>query len=144
MPRTTRRPLDERARARLREAQRLESDAVTEVLAAAINREGTQSKLDAVIAKYQVAISEADNALNKAHKHLVCVQHRARRASTRRTWSSIRSPSIVTTGRAPKVFGVVSLRFRSGAAGANEGEVVGAFRTRHRTRLGFHRSASRN
>ena len=72
MPRTTRRPLDERARARLREAQRLESDAVTEVLAAAINREGTQSKLDAVIAKYQVAISEADNALNKAHKHLVC------------------------------------------------------------------------
>ena len=32
MPRTTRRPLDERARARLREAQRLESDAVTEEL----------------------------------------------------------------------------------------------------------------
>ena len=73
MPRTTRRPLDERARARLREAQRLESDAVTGVLAAAINREGTRAKLDAVIAKHEVAIGESDNAMNKARTHLVSV-----------------------------------------------------------------------
>ena len=73
MPRTTRRPLDERARARLRDAQRLESDAVAGVLAAAINRECTRAKLDAVIAKHQVAIGEADYAVNKARTHLVSV-----------------------------------------------------------------------
>ena len=73
MPRTTRHPLDERARARLREAQRLESDAVARVNAAAITREGTRAKFDAVIAKHQVAIGEADNAVNKAQTHLVSV-----------------------------------------------------------------------
>ena len=73
MPTTTRRPLDEGARARLRDAQRLESDAVARVLAAALSREGARAKLDAVIAKHQVAIGEADNAMNKARKHLVSV-----------------------------------------------------------------------
>ena len=73
MPTTTRRPLDEGARARLRDAQRLESDAVSRVLAAAISREGARAKLDAVIAKHQVAIGEADNAMNKARTHLVSV-----------------------------------------------------------------------
>ena len=73
MPTTTRRPLDEGARARLRDAQRLESDAVARVLAAAISREGARAKLDAVIAKHQVAIDEADNAMNKARTHLVSV-----------------------------------------------------------------------
>ena len=73
MPRTTRRPLDERARARLREAQRLESDAVAAVHAASVNREGARAKLDAVVAKHQVAIGEADNVVNKARKHLVSV-----------------------------------------------------------------------
>ena len=73
MPTTTRRPLDEGARARLRDAQRLESDAVARVLAAAISREGTRAKLDAVIAKHQVAIGEADNTMNRARKHLVSV-----------------------------------------------------------------------
>ena len=63
MPTTTRRPLDEGARARLRDAQRLESDAVSRVLAAAISREGARAKLDAVIAKHQVAIGAADNAM---------------------------------------------------------------------------------
>ena len=73
MPRTTRRPLDERARARLRDAQRLESDAVSRVLAAAMSREGARARLDAVIAKQQVAIGEADKVVNKARKHLVSV-----------------------------------------------------------------------
>ena len=73
MPTTTRRPLDEGARARLRDAQRLESDAVALGLAAAISREGTRVKLDAVIAKHQVAIGEADNTMNRARKHLVSV-----------------------------------------------------------------------
>jgi len=73
MPTTTRRPLDEGARARLRDAQRLESDAVSRVLAAAISREGARAKLDAVIAKHQVAIGEADNAVDKARSHLVSV-----------------------------------------------------------------------
>jgi hypothetical protein len=73
MPTTTRRPLDEGARARLRDAQRRESDAVARVLAAAISREGARAKLDAVIAKHQAAIGEADNAMNKARTHLVSV-----------------------------------------------------------------------
>lgn len=73
MPRTTRRPLDERARARLREAQRVESDAVALVHTAAVGREVTQTKLDAIIAKHQVAISEADQALRKAQSKLVSV-----------------------------------------------------------------------
>jgi hypothetical protein len=73
MPRTTRRPLDGRARARLRDAQRLESDAVALVHAASIDRERTRAKLDAVIAKHQVAIGEADNAVSKAQSQLVSV-----------------------------------------------------------------------
>ena len=73
MPRVTGRPIDERARARLRDAQRVESDAVALVLAAEVNRERTRAKLDAVIAKHQVAIEEADHALSKAQAHLVTV-----------------------------------------------------------------------
>jgi len=79
MPRATGRPIDERARARLRDAQRVESDAVALVVAAELNRERTRAKLDAVIAKHQVAINEADQALSKAEAHLVSVSglHRA-------------------------------------------------------------------
>ena len=73
MPKATRRPLDERARARLRDAQRVESDAVARVHTAVINRGVAQAKLDAVIAKHQVAIDEADHALIKAQMHLVSV-----------------------------------------------------------------------
>ena len=73
MPRATRRPLDERARARLRDAQRLESDAVAAVHAASVNSEGARAKLDAVIAKHQVAIGEADNAVSNAQAQLVSV-----------------------------------------------------------------------
>jgi hypothetical protein len=73
MPRANRRPLDERARARLRDAQRGESDAVALVHAAAINRGFAQAKLDTVIAKHQVAIDQADHALSKAQAHLVSV-----------------------------------------------------------------------
>ena len=80
MPRTTGRPIDERARARLRDAQRVESDAVALVLAAELNRERTRAKLDAVIAKHQVAIEEADQALGKAQAHLVSVSGMARAA----------------------------------------------------------------
>jgi len=79
MPRATGRPIDERARARLREAQRVESDAVALVVAAELNRERTRAKLDAVIAKHQVAIDDADQALSRAQAHLVSVSgtHRA-------------------------------------------------------------------
>ena len=80
MPRATGRPIDERARARLRDAQRVESDAVALVLAAELNRERTRAKLDAVIAKHQVAIEEADHALGKAQAHLVSVSGMARAA----------------------------------------------------------------
>ena len=73
MPRTTRRPLDERARARLREAQRVESEAVAMVHTAAIGREVTQTKWDAIIAKHQVAIGEANQALSRAQSKLVSV-----------------------------------------------------------------------
>ena len=73
MPRTTRQPLDERARARLRDAQRVESDAVACVHAAAINRGVAQAKLDTVIAKHQVAIDQAEHTLSKAQAHLVSV-----------------------------------------------------------------------
>ena len=80
MPRATRRPLDERARARLRDAQRGESDAVALVHAAVINKELTRAKLDAVIAKHQGAIDEADRRLSKAQAHLVSVSGIARAA----------------------------------------------------------------
>ena len=80
MPRATGRPIDERARARLREAQRVESDAVAVVVAAELNRERTRAKLDAVIAKHQVAIEEADQALSRAQAHLVSVSGMGRAA----------------------------------------------------------------
>jgi hypothetical protein len=73
MPRTARRPIDERARARLHDAQRIESDAVALVHAAELNKKRTRAELDAVIAKHQVAIDEADHALTKAQAHLVSV-----------------------------------------------------------------------
>jgi hypothetical protein len=73
MPRTNRRPLDERARARLRDAQRVESDAVAAVHAAFVNKQSAQAKLNAVIAKHQGAIDDADHALRKAQVHLVSV-----------------------------------------------------------------------
>jgi hypothetical protein len=73
MPRTTRQPLDERARARLRDAQRVESDAVAQVHTAVINKGVAQVKLDAVMAKHQVTIDATDHALRKAQAHLVSV-----------------------------------------------------------------------
>ena len=80
MPRATGRPIDERARARLRDAQRVESDAVALVVAAELNRERTRARLDAVIAKHQGAIDEADHRLSKAQAHLVSVSGIARAA----------------------------------------------------------------
>lgn len=73
MPRTTRRPLDERARARLREAQRLESDAVAAVHAASVNSDVARAKLNVFIATHQGAINRADYALSEALAHLVSV-----------------------------------------------------------------------
>ena len=73
MPRTTRRPLDERARARLRDAQRLESDAVAAVHAAAMTKESARAQLDEVIAKHQSKIDETDLALSRTQMHLVSV-----------------------------------------------------------------------
>ena len=73
MPRVTRRPLDERARARLRAAQKAESDAVSAVHAASANRESARAKLDAVIARYQVAITGTDHSLSMAQARLVSV-----------------------------------------------------------------------
>ena len=80
MPNATRRPLDGRARARLRNAQKVESEAVAAVHAAAVNKESAQAKLDAVIAKHQVAIDEADHSLSKAQAQLVSVSGIARAA----------------------------------------------------------------
>ena len=80
MPNATRRPLDGRARARLRNAQKVESEAVAAVHAAAVNKELTRAKLDAVIAKHQRAIDEADHRLSKAQAHLVSVSGIARAA----------------------------------------------------------------
>jgi hypothetical protein len=73
MPRVTRRPLDERARARLRDAQRLESDAVAAVHSVAIMKESALAKLDAVVAKHQGTIDETDHALSKAQAQVVSV-----------------------------------------------------------------------
>ena len=73
MPRTTRRPLDERARARLRDAQRVESNAVAAVHSAVITKESARAKLDEVVAKHQGTIDETDHALSKAQAQLVSV-----------------------------------------------------------------------
>ena len=101
MPRATGRPIDERARARLRDAQKVESDAVALVLAAELNRERTRAKLDAVIAKHQVAIDEADHTLSKAQAHLVSVSGMAR-ASTLldQPVAALRAAIRAATGRA--------------------------------------------
>jgi hypothetical protein len=80
MPRAARRPLDERARTRLREAQRLESDAVAVVHVAAMRKESTQAKLDALIAEHQAAIDAAEHGLCKARADLVSVSGIARAA----------------------------------------------------------------
>jgi sigma54-dependent transcription regulator len=73
MPRVSRRPLDERARARLRDAQKAESDAVAAVQAASADKVGARAKLDAVIVKHHVAITGTDRALSKAQAQLVSV-----------------------------------------------------------------------
>lgn len=73
MPRATRRPLDERARARLRDAQRIESDAVAAIHIASIKKESVEDKLDAVVAKHQIAINRAEHELNKAQAQLALV-----------------------------------------------------------------------
>jgi hypothetical protein len=73
MPRAARQPLDERARARLRDAQKVESDAVAQVHAAVINKGVVQAKLDAVMAKHQVTFDAMDHTLRKAQAHLVSV-----------------------------------------------------------------------
>jgi len=73
MPRATGRPIDERVRARLRDAQRAESDAVTLVVAAELNQQRTRAKLATVIARHQIAIDSADNALSRAQAHLASV-----------------------------------------------------------------------
>jgi hypothetical protein len=80
MPRTTGRPLDEGARARLRDAQRLEADAVAAIHAAGIRKESTQAKLDALKAKHQKAIDAADYAVSEAQARLVSVSGIARAA----------------------------------------------------------------
>ena len=101
MPRATGRPIDERARARPRDAQRVESDAVPLVVAAEVNRERTRAKLDAVIAKHQVAIEEADHALSKAQAHLVSVSGMARAALlVDQPVAALRAAVRAATGRA--------------------------------------------
>jgi hypothetical protein len=101
MPRATRRPLDERARARLRNAQRLEADAVADVHAASVNKESAQDKLDAVIAKRQFAIAEADHELSKAQAHLVSVSGIKRAALLlEQPVSALRASVRSTTGEA--------------------------------------------
>ena len=100
MPRATWRPIDERARALLRDAQRVESDAVALVLAAELNQERTRTKLDAVIAKHQVAIDEADHALSRAQAHLVSVSGMARAALlVDRPVAALRAAVRAATGR---------------------------------------------
>jgi hypothetical protein len=101
MPRATGRPIDERARARLREAQRVESDAVALVVAAELNRERTRAKLDAVISKHQVAIEEADQALSRAPAHLVSVSGMGRAALlVDQPVAALRAAVRAATGRA--------------------------------------------
>jgi hypothetical protein len=73
MPRTIRRPLDERARARLRDAQRFESDAVAAVHAAAITKKSAQVRMDQIIAKHQSKIDETDQELSRTQMQLVSV-----------------------------------------------------------------------
>lgn len=101
MPRVARRPLDERARARLRSAQRAESDAVADVHAASINRSSAQEKLDAVIASHHVAIDDADRALSKAQAHLATVSGVERAALLlEQPVAALRAAIRSTTGKA--------------------------------------------
>lgn len=73
MSRTNRRPLDERARHRLREAQQKESEAVAAVHAADAAKEAAQAKLDALVRQHHSRIETAEGLLNLAKAELVSV-----------------------------------------------------------------------
>lgn len=73
MSRPSRRPLDERARHRLREAQQMESQAVAAVHAADTAKEAAQAKLDALVRQHQARIETAEERLNLARAELVSV-----------------------------------------------------------------------
>jgi hypothetical protein len=73
MSRASRRPLDERARHRLREAQQKESDAVAAIHAADAAKEAAQAKLDALVRQHQTQIETAEQRLNLAKAELVSV-----------------------------------------------------------------------
>lgn len=101
MPRSTRRPLDEHARARLRDAQRVEADAVAAVHAAAVKKESTQAKLNIIVAKHRDAIEGADHALSQAQAQLVSVSGVERAALLlEQPVAALRAAVRSTTGRA--------------------------------------------
>lgn len=73
MSRASRRPLDERARQRLREAQQKESEAVAAVHAADAAKEAARATLDALVRQHQTQIESAERRLNLAKAELVSV-----------------------------------------------------------------------
>jgi hypothetical protein len=81
MSRASRRPLDERARHRLREAQQKESDAVAAVHAADAAEEAARAKLDTLVRQHQAQIEKAEQRLNLAKAELVSVSGLDRTAS---------------------------------------------------------------
>ena len=81
MSRTNRRPLDERARHRLREAQQKESEAVAAVHAADAAKEAAQTKLDVLVRQHQSRIETAEEQLNLAKAELVAVSGLERAAA---------------------------------------------------------------
>jgi multidrug resistance efflux pump len=73
MSRAGRRPLDERARHRLREAQRKESEAVAAVHAAGAAKDAARAKLDTLVRQHKTQIETAERRLNLAEAELVSV-----------------------------------------------------------------------
>lgn len=73
MPSSPRRPLDERARARLRDAQRSSPTRSPACTPRRSTEMAFAPSWTAVIAKRQGAIDEADHTLSKAQAHLVSV-----------------------------------------------------------------------
>lgn len=74
-------PMDESARARLRQAQQAEAEALTDVAAAARKLRQVQDKMTAAMARHQATVDEAEQSVASAQRHLVSVSGLERSAT---------------------------------------------------------------
>ena len=74
-------PMDENARARLRQAQQTEAEALTDVAAAARKLSQVKDKMAAALARHQEAVDVAEQSVASTQRHLVSVSGLERSAT---------------------------------------------------------------